>query len=141
MRLLVDAGPLVAFFNEKDQWHSWAVETSTTLAGPLVTCEAVLTETFFLLRHTPKGCQEFIEALAEPQNFLLPWSFENNREAVMNLYRKYRDVPASFADMCLLQMASTMKDPLVWTTDHHFQIYRLPGKGKIPTITPHLISR
>lgn len=77
-----------------------------------------------------------MEALQRPEAFTISWSFEQNRAEVMHLYTKYNDIPASFADMCLLHMASTMKDPLVWTTDHHFQIYRLPGKDKIRTLAP-----
>ena len=135
MTFIVDSGPLVAFFNQEDQWSSWAIETSSKIIGPFVTCEAVLTETFFLLKHTPKGQQKFIEALSEPEQFSLPWSFKNHYSAVLDLYSKYKDLPASFADICILHMASTIKDSIVWTNNHHFHIYRLPGNKPIPILS------
>ncbi|MFZ4116400.1 MAG: type II toxin-antitoxin system VapC family toxin [Chthoniobacterales bacterium] len=136
MTIIADTGPLSALFNERDRWHSWAVETSQQATQPFVICEAVITETFFLLRHSPKSTKRFTEALQRPEAFRMPWSFEQHHTEVMNLYSKYSDVPSSFVDMCILHMASTMKSPIVWTTDHHFQIYRLRGKEKVPTITP-----
>lgn len=136
MTIIADTGPLVALFNERDRWHAWAVNTTRQSTQPFVVCEAVITETFFLLKHSQKSTRRFTEALQRPEAFTMPWSFEQHRSEVMNLYSKYNDIPTSFADMCLLHMASMMKAPLVWTIDHHFQIYRLRGKEKVPTITP-----
>lgn len=48
-RVLLDTGPLVAYFCEKDQWHAWAVEQFKGFASPSFTCEPVLTEACFLL--------------------------------------------------------------------------------------------
>jgi predicted nucleic acid-binding protein len=46
--ILLDAGPLVAYLNSKDRWHSWAVAQFKNLRPPLLTCEAVLAEACFL---------------------------------------------------------------------------------------------
>ena len=136
MNVIADTGPLSALFNERDRWHTWAVNTSRHSTKPFIVCEAVITETFFLLRHSPKSTKRFAAALQRPEAFRMPWSLEQHRTEVMKLYLKYSDVPSSFADMCILHMASTIKSSLVWTTDHHFQIYRLRGKEKVSTITP-----
>ncbi len=134
MTIIADTGPIAALFNPKDQWHEWAVEISKNFlpSTTLITCEAVLTEVFFLLRPSSTGLKNFVEALATPGLYETPWSFEQHRITVMNLYLKYNDVPTSFADMCLLHMASTMNHSCIWTLDRDFQIYRLPGNKQVP---------
>jgi uncharacterized protein len=48
--VIVDAGPLVAYLQKGDQDHDWAVEQFQWLHAPLLTCDAVLSEAFYLLR-------------------------------------------------------------------------------------------
>jgi|GEM_PF-999062 predicted nucleic acid-binding protein len=47
VELITDTGPLVAFFNRGDQYHSWAKEQFDRIFSPLITCEAVLSEVIF----------------------------------------------------------------------------------------------
>ena len=49
-RIIIDTGPLVAYFNRRDRWHRWAAEQMAALNPPLVTCEPVLTEACFLIQ-------------------------------------------------------------------------------------------
>ncbi len=51
---ILDTGPLVAFVNEQDDHHAWAVEQFKT-PKVLLTCEAVITEACFLLRGLKDG--------------------------------------------------------------------------------------
>lgn len=133
---ILDAGPLVAVLNERDQFHDWAVEQSKLVPIPWHTCEAVLTEVFFLLGRVPRGREKLDAALRNPDLILLPWSLDDDRRATLDLIEKYSDVPASLADACLIRMAESISDPVIWTTDAHFSIYRLQGNRKIPTISP-----
>ena len=48
--LLLDTGPLVALQDARENHHHWSVEAFGSVSGPVVTCEAVLTEAAFLLR-------------------------------------------------------------------------------------------
>lgn len=43
--VLLETGPLVAFFDRRDQYHDWAKARFDEIQAPLLTCEAVLTET------------------------------------------------------------------------------------------------
>lgn len=61
--VLVDTGPLVAFFDRRDQHHAWTKTQMAHLTTPLYTCEAVLSETFHLLEHVPRGTQQLIRFL------------------------------------------------------------------------------
>ena len=46
-KVLLDTGLLVASLNKKDQYHDWAVAQFATMRPPLLTCEAVLSESCF----------------------------------------------------------------------------------------------
>ena len=61
---LIDAGPLVALLDRGDQHHAWARATFDGLDAPLVTCEAVLSEAWFLARRGGAGPARVVD-LAE----------------------------------------------------------------------------
>ena len=44
IRTIVDAGPLIGWLNENDQWHEWSVAALSARRGPLHTTEIVLGE-------------------------------------------------------------------------------------------------
>ena len=50
MKGIADTGFLVAFANQNDLHHPWAVEVASRVLDPLLTCEAVLAETAFHLQ-------------------------------------------------------------------------------------------
>ncbi len=50
-------------------------------------------------------------------------------ERVSEIINKYSNLPASFADACLVQMAENKSRCQIFTLDHHFTIYRT-SKGK-----------
>jgi predicted nucleic acid-binding protein len=49
LKAIADTGFLVAVANRRDQYHDWAVDLLSVLQTPLLTCEAVLSETAFHL--------------------------------------------------------------------------------------------
>jgi predicted nucleic acid-binding protein len=49
---------------------------------------------------------------------------------------KYADVPMSFADACLVHMTETLADPVIFTLDTDFRIYRRHGRRTIPCVMP-----
>ena len=57
-------------------------------------------------------------------------------ETIFRLLRKYRDVPMSLADGCLVRMAERRAQGLVFTLDNDFSIYRKNGRQVIPTLGP-----
>ncbi len=46
--ILLDTGPLVALFDERDSHHRWVRAEMDRLPDSVITCEAVLTESCFL---------------------------------------------------------------------------------------------
>jgi len=57
-------------------------------------------------------------------------------EPVLTLMHKYRDVPMSLADACLVRMSEALPDPVLLTTDTDFRIYRRHSRHVIPFLMP-----
>ena len=133
--VMVDAGPLVAYLKRDDRDHVWAREVFQRLTTPLLTCDAVLGEAFFLLQQTHGGTGRLIELLEK--GIVVPgFDLAAELPAVGQLLRKYESVPMSLADACLVRMAELHRDATVFTLDGDFQIYRKHRRQAIPLICP-----
>ena len=132
---VIDTGVLVALLNRKEQHHAWAVEKSRTLPPPLLTCEPVLTETYFLLSTLPGGALRFFEFLNSGM-LEVDFSIIAEREALWKLIHKYDDLPMSLADACLMRLAELHPGASVFTLDSHFRVYRKHGRQQIPVMMP-----
>ena len=133
--VLVDSGPLVAVLNARDQHHAWARAHFEAMRNPLITCEAVVSETFFLLRNAP-GASDRFAAVLERGVVLLDFGLPDHMARVLSLMRSYRDIPMSLADACLVCMAESMPGARVFTTDSDFRTYRKNKRQMIPLIAP-----
>jgi predicted nucleic acid-binding protein len=131
--VLVDAGYLVAFLSGRDRHCKWALAQSLSSGPPWKTCEAALSEAFHLLG---EGGGSALGALLRRNAVLCTFTFAEHRDAVLNLMRKYADVPMSLADACLVRMTEVLPDPIVLTTDAHFRIYRRHSRQVIPCAMP-----
>jgi len=133
--VIVDTGPLVAFVVKDDERHTWVVERFKQLPAPFKTCEAVLTEAFFLVARLPQGVRRYCE-LIESGLVVTAFDLLAERAAVAELVRKYASVPMALADACLVRMFE--KDPrsTIFTLDGHFRIYRTRGRRRLPCIMP-----
>ena len=133
--VIVDSGPLVAFFNRNDRFHRWAKEKWAGIAPPLLTCEAVLAKTCFRLRHLPGGIRAVLE-LVNRGVIQTPFQLENEAQSIMSLISRYSDVPMSLAEACLVRMAEQHAQSRVLTLDGDFLIYRKNDRRVIPVLTP-----
>ena len=52
MAVLLDTGPWVALLSRNHTHHRWAVEQFRVFQPPLLSCEAVVAETCFLLKRS-----------------------------------------------------------------------------------------
>ena len=135
MALLLDTGPWVALLSRNDTHHRWAVDQFRRLTPPLLSCEAVVAETCFLLARAgfdPALALQFIERGVVQ----LPFALQDQISAVRALLKRYENVPASIADAALIRLAEVHDSPLLITTDSDFHIYRRHGRQTIPLITP-----
>jgi predicted nucleic acid-binding protein len=136
--VIVDAGALVALLNKNDPYHKWAAGQIAALKRPFLTCEAVLSETWYLLRGSNYVREGLLEMLTDDR-LRVAFDLSAQINSVIFLIQKYNDVPMSVADACLVRMSELRKDCLVFTTDSDFNIYRRHGNQNIPVISPHQI--
>ena len=134
-KILADTGPLVAYISQTDQHHRWSVDTFGSFYEPIYTCEAVISESLFLLRSANLGIETFLQLL-ERGVVRTDFHMEENRADVFNLLRKYADQPMSLADACLVRMAELNLNCQVLTTDKDFLVYRRKGRSVIPLLAP-----
>ena len=130
---LVDSGFLVALLSRRDSLHSWAAAQASRAPPPWTTCESVLSETFHLLGS--RGISA-IASLVQRRALICDYALGGDLDAVLRLMEKYRDVPMSLADACLVRMTETRNDPVLLTTDADFRIYRRHGRQTIPCTLP-----
>lgn len=133
--ILVDTGPLVALLHRSDNAHGWARDRFKEHAPPFLTCEAVLSEACFLLRRSSLSAAPVL-ALLERGVVRIGMSLAEEAHAVRSLFEKYRNVPASLADACLVRMSELHESCLVLTLDSDFHIYRRHGRKAIPLQRP-----
>ncbi len=130
---LVDVGFLIALLSSRDADHRWAAERALRLPPPWMTCEAVLSEATHLLGG--RGMPSFLSLLRRGA-IACHYRFADDVEPVVKLLDKYKDVPMSFADACLVRMTETLSEPMLLTTDGDFRIYRRHGRQIIPCLLP-----
>ncbi|MBV8186177.1 MAG: PIN domain-containing protein [Alphaproteobacteria bacterium] len=131
--VLVDSSFLVALLSRREGDHAWADRQALRLPPPWLTCEAVLSETFYLLG-APRA--QHLLSLLRRGALLCPYRLCDNIAAVLKLLEKYADVPMSFADACLVRMTETVNDPVLLTSDCDFRIYRRHGRQVVPCEFP-----
>jgi|SRR6267378_2258205 len=131
--VLADSSFLVALLNERDTEHDWAAAQAIRFPPVWTTCEAALSEAFYLLGTL--GMPALAELLQE-QALLCNFNVAHHVDDVVRLMKKYRNVPMSFADACLVRMSEILPNPTVLTTDSDFHVYRRHGRQTVPCITP-----
>jgi uncharacterized protein len=133
--LLADTGPLVAYFDRDSQHHEWVRDQAANLEAGWITCEAVLTESAHLLRRTRVSPDSLLE-LIERGILLAPFRIESEVAALRPLLARYRNVPMSLADACLVRLSELYENCVVFTLDSDFNVYRRFGRRTIPVLLP-----
>jgi predicted nucleic acid-binding protein len=134
-RIVVDAGPLVAFLSDRDRHHAWATAAFALVTPPALTCEAALAEAWHLLRGTGNGQSALLELLAT-EAVVTEFVLRDELAAVRRLVHRYRDRPMSLADACLVRLAELFDDAAVMTVDRDFAVYRKHSRQAIPLLSP-----
>jgi uncharacterized protein len=132
--VLMDTGPLVAYFSDSEKHHDWAVTQFSTLDMPFVTCEPVLTEACFIAARNGVSPARVLDVLARGA-MEIGIQLEDELPAVRLLMERYSNVPMSLADACLVRLAEMTGLPIC-TLDSDFTIYRSRGRGALKLIAP-----
>lgn len=121
--VLLDSGVIVALLDSAEQHHRRCVAALEELDRPLITCEAVIAESCYLLRRLPGASERVIENI-ERGNFQIPLQLADSALRIRALMRKYRNIPASLADACLIAIAEEFESGDILTLDSDFLAYR-----------------
>lgn len=133
---MLDTGPLLAYFDRRENNHSWVAQAMARIQPPLITCEAVLAECCFLFQRSfPDGVRR-LDRWREKGLLKIRSPFSENTGRPFNLMHRYDNLPMSFADACLVSMIESGLGERVFTLDGHFRIYRHSGRRVVPVLMP-----
>ncbi len=133
--IVIDAGPLVAYFVEREQHHDWVKQIADTLPTPFLTTEPALTEACYLIQRYEQSLAPLFELLAK-HVIQIAFDLREHHATIPPLLSKYADLPMSLADATLVRLAELHDHATIFTLDHHFRIYRKHGRRQIPLIIP-----
>jgi len=132
--VLLDAGFIVALLDRSESFHKTCARAVREVQSPLVTCEAVITESCYLLRNLSGASEAVIENIAAGI-FQIPFQLSRDTLGVKQILRKYKDRKIDLADACLIRLADQFGTGDILTLDQDFAIYRW-GKNKSFRILP-----
>jgi len=129
-RALIDAGPVIALFDQSDQYHRIVYHFMEKYEGRLITTWPVMTEVSYMLDFNSRVRLDF-----------LSWVYEGGIELhnteqwelarINAIIKKYEDLPADLADASLLQAAETLRLKYIISLDRDFGVYRLDRNRKL----------
>jgi len=126
--VLLDTGVIVALLDRSEQYHAACVEAVADNGAPLVTCEAVIAEACYLLRHM-KGANEAVLEKMASGVFQIGFRLSEEPSSLKPILAKYSDREIGLADACLIQMADEFETGAILTLDKEFRVYRW-GRNK-----------
>jgi predicted nucleic acid-binding protein len=130
-RALVDTGAVVALVNRADRHHAAAVEWFGHFRGVLLTTEAVVTETAYVLGASrPHQRAAILWFDRATRAGLLEVHPVQNYAALDAILARYAELPCDYADATLIALAETAGVSVIATVDQRdFSVYRL-GRRK-----------
>lgn len=126
--VLLDTGVIVALLDRNERHHRVCMEIVAQIEQPLVTCEAVIAESCYLVRNLRGAGEAILENIAAGI-FQIPFELTREAAGVKRILQKYRDRAISLADACLIHLANGVGTGKILTLDANFEIYRW-GKNK-----------
>ena len=133
--IIVDTGPLVAYFNRRDRWHGWVADKMPVLHPPLITCEPVLAEACYLIQRAGGGPAGLIRKVVQG-SIEIGIDLADEASGIESLMLRYADTPMSLADACLVRLSERLPDCRLFTLDADFAHYRRNGRQVIPLLSP-----
>lgn len=131
-RALVDTGAVVALVNRDDRYHRTAVDWFRRFRGEMLTTEAVITETAYVLAassaHQRAALVWFQRARAAELLRIEPVA---DHAELAHIIDKYADLPCDYADASLIALAERTGVTAIATVDQRdFSVYRLRGRKR-----------
>lgn len=114
--VVLDAGPIVAHLDPRDQWHARCAAAWSTVVHRCVTTEAVVTEACHLALRGGGPAALPLQFLLAAEIPVLGLDPPGQRYAAL-LMERYADLPMDYADASLVALADGLRLRRVFTTD------------------------
>ena len=124
--IIADTGFFLALANRRDRVHQQAKRALARIAEPLITTWPVMTETCHLMTSRMSvGAAEIFVASAQQGAFQIFALASEHLPRILELMRKYRDLPMDLADASLVVLAEHLGQGRILSTDRRdFGAYR-----------------
>ncbi|MBI5192268.1 MAG: PIN domain-containing protein [Nitrospirae bacterium] len=134
--IIIDTGPIIAFFDKDDRYHSHCIEILKGIKEPLITTWPVITEAFYLLNFSA-NIQDDLWQFIQRGGIRIEQLEENIYFRIRELMKKYHDLPMDLADATLVVLGEEKRLSTVFTLDHKdFSIYKPRHKKRYTLIPP-----
>jgi len=126
-RALVDTGAVVALVNRADRHHAVAAAWFRDFRGQLLTTDAVVTETAYVLAASPPHRRAALLWFERARVAgLLRVEPVHDYAAIAAILDRYATLPCDFADATLIALAEQERVAAIATIDQRdFSVYRL----------------
>lgn len=121
--VLIDTGPIVAYYNAGDAHHDRARQFLDDSTSVLITTIGCVTEVMWLLRSRWQVQNEFLSDLSIGLYECEPLT-PNDFTRIAELNAQYADLPGDFADLSLIVISERLNTATIATLDEDFDIYR-----------------
>lgn len=134
MTVICDTGPLVAYLNRHDPYHTWAVAVMREVRPPMLTSEPVLTEAVYFLREDALDVEPLF-LLLERGALRLQFDVSAYWPRIRTLMARYKRM--DLADASIVVMSELHAHSEVLTVDRKdFSIYRRNDRQIIDFVAP-----
>ncbi len=134
VKRIVDAGPLVAWLNETDQWHGWSTHALAQGRGPLHTTEIVLGEACYHLGGNSAPAQALLDWVRRGAIVLHPL-WPRHLARTQELMLKFERMDAADASLVVLSELHP-RATIVTVNARDFKIYRRFRRDALPLLVP-----
>ncbi len=124
MNVLIDAGPIIALFDDGDDRHDEAIDFFKQFTGRLVTTCPVITECMWNMKSDERVQNKLLNDLADGKIYNIEPLIPKDYRRIAELNIKYADLPADFADLSLIAISERLSNPKIITFDEDFDVYR-----------------
>jgi len=122
-RAVVDTGPLLAAFNQKDPLHSVWGPWLADYPGELVVPYPVLVETCWSLERWPRIEASLIQSVVDGE-LTLYVPIDEDLARIAHLVEEYHDLPLGIVDSSVVVTAERLGISDVASIDNHLRIVR-----------------
>jgi hypothetical protein len=131
-RALVDTGAIVALVNRADRHHAAALAWFSSFRGEMLTTEAVVTETAYVLSASPAHRRAALTWVQRGRAAsLVTIESVADHAALTAILERYANLSCDYADATLIALAEQTGISAIATVDQRdFSVYRIKGRKR-----------